>query len=76
MYASFSADPSRSVLEGILREVRALLDLQGLTFANLIVAALWDEASWSKDIISGLAEILEALAPYLDRDEKVRTTLG
>jgi len=76
MFNSFSADPFISVLEDVLREVRTILDLRGLAFANLITAAFRDEASWGEDIVSGLTEILKAFLPYIDRDEKTRTTIG
>ena len=77
MFTTFSSAPLSPPAADVLQEVQDILDRRGITFGTLVADALRDTGtSLGATVISDLADILEALRPHLEEDEKARTLLG
>ena len=77
MLTTFSSASLSPPPAGILWEVQDILNAWGITFGTLVVNALRDTTtSLGSTVVSDLTNILEALRPHLDEDEKARTLLG
>ena len=77
MFHTLSPVPSRLPPPDILREVQDLLSIRGITFGTLVVKALQSTTTSSgAAVIMELENILEALRPRFDENERARVSLG
>ena len=77
MFHTLSHVPSRPPPPDILREVQDLLSIEGITFGTLVVKALQSTTtSLGAAVIMELENILEALRPRFDENERARVSLG
>ena len=77
MFHTFSPAPPGPPPLDVLREVQDTLATGGMTLGTLITNALRDTATpLGAAVIAELANILEALRPHFDEDEKARAMLG
>ena len=77
MFTTFSSVPLSPPPADVLWEVQEILDARDITFGTLVANALRDTTtSLGATVVSDLANILEALRPHLDKDEKARMLFG
>jgi len=77
MFTTFSSVPLSQSPPNVLQEVKDILDTRSTTFGTLIANALRDTTMLlGAAVVSGLADILDALRPHLDEDDEARKLLG
>ncbi|KAF9788756.1 hypothetical protein BJ322DRAFT_1106721 [Thelephora terrestris] len=77
MFHEFSAAASRRPSTDLLQEVQEILNSRGMTFGTLITSALRDPtSSFGTTMVTEIPDILEALRPYFNQDDKARASLG
>ena len=77
MFTTFSSVPLSQSPPDVLKEVQDILTAQDTTLGTLVANALRDMTKpLGVTVVSELANILDALYPYLDEDEEARGHLG
>ena len=77
MFSTFSSVPPRPPTSDVLSQVQDILEAGNMTFGTLVTNALRDTTTpLGATVIRELTNILEALRPHLDEDDKVRALFG
>ena len=77
MFHEFSSVPPRQPSLNVFKDVEDLLHARGLTLGTFLVSVLRDtKTSLGATVKTELADILHALRPHFDEDDKARVLLG